>query len=97
MAAKPTTETQAPPETPPAKATKQQGSDGAYYIVNPAGAIHSVSRAHAFDRLKSSPGWRMATEAEITQYKGQKTQVADSPIAAPWSPDPDAQLAALEV
>ena len=62
-----------------------------YYIVNPAGAVHSVTREHARTRL-ATVGWRMATADEIAEYKQRPMQRSDDPIAAPWSPDPDAQL-----
>lgn len=78
-----------------AKPTKVQGINGVYYLVNPGGAIHGVDREHARWRL-ASPGWRLATEDEITVYKGQAIQRADRPICTPWSPDPDKQLAELE-
>lgn len=92
----PTAETpteQAPPEAPPAK---RQSVNGVYYIVNPSGAIHSVDRAHAADRLKTA-GWRLATEEEIAAYLvPESIQRHDRPICAPWTADPDKQLAALE-
>lgn len=78
----------------PAKATKKQGAKGVYYLVNPAGAIHSVDYEHAQWRLKD-PGWRMATEKEVATYLSQPLQRHSSPICTPWTPDPDAQLAAL--
>lgn len=76
-------------------AAKRQSANGVYYIVNPAGAIHGVTRAHAADRLKTA-GWRLATEEEIAAYLGQSIQRHDRPICAPWTADPDKQLAALE-
>ena len=69
-------------------------ADKAYYIVNPAGAVHSVTRAHARERL-GEVGWRMATAAEVSTYKDRRIQRSDQPIAQPFSPDPDAQLAAM--
>jgi hypothetical protein len=97
MATKPTTEPTEPTTPPeaPAKPIKQQGKDGAYYIVNPAGAVHGVTREHARGRLATA-GWRMATEDEIATYQSQEIQRHDRPIAAPWSPDPDAQLAEID-
>lgn len=89
---KPTEPTE--PESPP-KPIKQQGKGGAYFIVNPAGAIHGVTREHARERLAVA-GWRMATEEEIAAYQGQKIQRHDRPICAKWTPDPDAQLAEIE-
>jgi len=41
-----------------------------YWIVNPKGAIHKADRGHAEARLKL-PGWRMATPAEIKEWKGR--------------------------
>lgn len=76
------------------RVTKTEDVDKAYYIVNPAGAVHSVSRAHARQRL-AVVGWRLASAEEIATYRGQPMQRWDAPIANPWSPDPDAQLADL--
>lgn len=73
------------------KPPKRQRANGVYYLVNPAGAIHSVDRDHAAWRLRS-PGWRLAEEDEIETYVGQKLQRADRPICQKWSPDPDEQL-----
>ena len=39
-----------------------------YFIVNPKGTIHIVTREHAQSRL-ASPGWRMAVSEEIAAYK----------------------------
>lgn len=63
-----------------------------YYIVNPKGAIHEVTREHARERLKIA-GWRMASPQEIAELAARDgLQVFDKPICTPWSPDPDAQL-----
>ncbi|GEM_PF-3038356 len=63
----------------------------AYYIVNPAGCVHGVTREHARRRLALGRGWRMATEAEIAELKRRKGhQEFDNPIAPRWSPEPDA-------
>lgn len=75
-------------EPKPKRATKRQGQRGNYWIVNPRGAIHGVTREHAAERLRQ-PGWRMATEEEIEQATGQRTQRWDAPIAAPWAPEAD--------
>lgn len=76
------------------RVTKTEDVEKAYYIVNPAGAVHSVSRQHARQRL-AVVGWRLASAEEIATYRGQPMQRWDAPIANPWSPDPDAQLADL--
>lgn len=58
-----------------------------YYIVNPKGAIHIVSREHAQWRLQS-PGWRLATPEEIQKYNDAGgNQSWDKPLAAPWNPN----------
>jgi len=57
-----------------------------YFIVNPAGCVHEVERAHAEWRLKMGSGWRMAEEAEISAYLNARVQRADEPIAAPFDP-----------
>ena len=77
------------------KAVNQQGKDGIYWLVNPAGAIHSVTKDHAQVRL-AIPGWRLATEPEIKKVKAAKEQRFDDPICTPWSADPEAQLVDLE-
>jgi hypothetical protein len=60
-----------------------------YWLVNPAGAIHSVSREHAKERMKNA-GWRIATPAEVEELKRRKgIQLFDDPICKPWSPDPE--------
>lgn len=89
-----TTDSDTKTETLP-KPAKRQGLGGAYYIVNPAGAVHGVTRDHAKARLAVA-GWRMATEDEIATYQSQEIQRHDRPIATPWSPDPDAQIAEIE-
>lgn len=64
----------------------------AYHVVNPAGAIHCVTREHARERLAIA-GWRLATAEEVATLKERNGhQRADRPICRPWSPDPDAQL-----
>ncbi len=65
-----------------------QGQDGTYYIVNPAGAIHTCDRAHATNRLRTA-GWRLAEDAEIEVYREQRIQRHDRPIAERWSPEPE--------
>jgi len=88
-----------------AKADKEQGKNGAYYLVNPAGGIHSCTKEHAKSRLRVA-GWRMATEAEIAKLLKQTPvkKLKDGtpkykglgPIAPRWSPDPDAQITELD-
>ena len=39
--------------------------------------------------------FQAASAEEIATYRGQPMQRWDAPIANPWSPDPDAQLADL--
>lgn len=67
-----------------------------YFLVNPKGAIHEADREHARMRL-AQPGWRLATAAEVQALEDAGgEQRFDRPICPPWSPDPDAQLEALE-
>ena len=61
-----------------------------YYLVNPAGAIHEVTKEHAAARLVDAR-YRMATAAEVEIYRETEVQKFDAPIARPWSPDPDVQ------
>lgn len=62
-----------------------------YYIVNPAGAIHGVSREIAKMRLKQ-PGYRMASQDEINKLNQLiaqgKGQTWDHPIARPFTAEP---------
>lgn len=65
-----------------------QGVDNNFYLVNPAGAIHTVTRAHAVNRLRQ-PGWRLAEDAEIEVYLETSVQRHLRPICAPWTPEPE--------
>jgi hypothetical protein len=58
-----------------------------YYIVNPQGAVHEVSREMAKARLALA-GWREPTKAELKAYKDTKIQRSGEPIAKPWTPEP---------
>lgn len=59
-----------------------------YFIVNPAGAGHEVTREHARARLKEV-GYRMATSAEVAAYKKAPAHRGLGPVAEPWSPEPE--------
>lgn len=61
----------------------QKNEPKRYYIVNPGGAVHEVTREHARERIRSA-GWRMASDAEIKAYQDQAIQRADQPIATPF-------------
>lgn len=64
-------------------------AEKAYYIVNPSGAVHIVTREHAKGRLRQ-PGWRMATDKEIKAYKDAGgLQTTKNRAADPWSPEPE--------
>lgn len=65
-----------------------QGVDGAFYIVNPAGAIHSCDRNHVRMRLRQV-GYRLAQDAEIEVYLENRVQRHNRPICEPWSPEPE--------
>lgn len=97
MATKAKTETEKKPRLVETKPTpeKWQRHEGVFYLVNPSGAIHGVDRDHAKWRL-AMPGWRLATEEEVTAYHANPVQRSDRPICPKWSPDPDKQLAELE-
>jgi len=57
-----------------------------YFIVNPAGAIHKVTREHAENVLKN-PGYRPASTEEIQKLHDQGgNQIWNKPICKPWSP-----------
>lgn len=66
-----------------------------YYVVNPRGCVHEVSKEHAAQRL-SQAGWRMANKAEVDAYNKADVQRFDQPIGKPFSTDPDAILAEEE-
>ncbi len=78
----------------PAKGKKRplQGEDDVFYIVNPAGAVHTVARAHCKARLRQV-GFRLATDDEIKTYLGQRVQHHKTPIAQPWNPEPEVDVA----
>lgn len=69
--------------------SKYQGKGGAFYMVNPAGAIHVVTRDHAYERMRTHVGFRLATDDEIEQYSESRKQVWDQPIAEAWNPEPE--------
>lgn len=77
-----------------AKSTaKPSTQEAEYWLVNPAGAIHQVTKEIARARLRQ-PGYRLATKDEVATRKGVKEQRFDTPIAAPFNPD--AALDAIE-
>lgn len=68
-----------------------------YFVINPAGAIHEVTKKHAEWRLSTDPRYRMATPKEIEAYfeyvekqaqrkKNGVGSVAFEPVAPRWSP-----------
>ena len=61
-----------------------------YFIVNPSGCLHEVTKELAAEKL-ATIGYRMATKAEIAKYKTKKGKqtVRDTPIGKPFSTDPD--------
>lgn len=62
-----------------------------YFIVNPSGTIHEVTREIASARLKQV-GYRKATRDEIALYEAADgNQRAGSPLCEPYSDDPDAE------
>lgn len=69
----------------PKVTSKYQGVEGVFYIRNPAGAIHNVTKAHAEQRLRKA-GWELATDAEIELYLESRVQVHDNPIGEKWTP-----------
>lgn len=80
------------PESKKAPEQPRKASLRRYFIVNPKGTLHEVTREHAAERLRIA-GWRLATKDEIAQLEAAGgRQVFDAPICRPWSPDPDAQL-----
>lgn len=68
------------------------------YLINPAGCMHEVSRAHARARMKESAGFRPATKKQIAEYfdaieeakrkKKPFIQSAEKPMFEPWTPEP---------
>ena len=59
-----------------------------YYLVNPSGTVHEVTREHMVERLKHL-GYRPATRQEIAAYKEVRLQRFDRPIAEPHSTEPE--------
>jgi DNA-directed RNA polymerase alpha subunit len=62
-----------------------------FFIVNPGGAVHEVTKEDAATRLRQ-PGFRMAQAAEIEEYFRRPIQRADRPIAPRWNPQPEAAV-----
>lgn len=59
-----------------------------YLIVNPKGAMHIVTEAHARERLKLA-GWRLATAEEKAAFAASGgNQTHKKPLAKPWSNAP---------
>ena len=67
--------------------SKYQGAiikgDPVYYIVNPAGAVHSVAKDLFTEKLIKDRRYRAATDAEIEMMKEAKIQTSGNPIAPP--------------
>ncbi|RLC72517.1 MAG: hypothetical protein DRI81_16270 [Chloroflexi bacterium] len=70
---------------------KAQSKSKRYFIVNPAGAVHEVTRGHARSRL-AEVGYRMATAAEVAAYKKAPAHRGLGPVAVAWSPEPDVEV-----
>jgi hypothetical protein len=63
-----------------------------FQIVNPGGAVHTVSRALAKELL-GKVGYRLATTAEVKQLADQKGhQESSAPIAARFTPLPSEEV-----
>lgn len=67
---------------------KDEKADREYWIVNPAGAVHCVTRALAGSLLRRV-GYRMASADQVQQAKRLKVQRFDRPIAERWKPEPE--------
>lgn len=50
-----------------------------FYIVNPGGAVHSVT-PDDLTHLLQRPGYRAATPGEVAAYRAAVVQVATDPI-----------------
>ncbi len=59
-----------------------------YFIVNPAGAVHEVTRDLARERLRQV-GYRMATAAEVAAYRKAPPHRGLGPVAERWAPEPE--------
>ena len=53
-------------------------SDKGYYIINPKGIMHVVSRKIAAAKLKNEPGFRAATKAPIEEYELARKKANDA-------------------
>jgi len=70
-------------------ATKTKISKPArYFILNPAGAIHEVTRERAM-ALMAMPGYRKPSKEQVQRYLKQKTQRFDQPIGDRFVPEPE--------
>lgn len=59
-----------------------------YFIVNPAGAVHSVTKEVATGLL-GRVGYRQATTAEVKELNKRKgNQTAKNPICEPFTTEP---------
>lgn len=87
-------------------ATKTKQSESAqakrYFIVNPAGALHEVSKERAIEMLRWYPGSRMATPGEIAKWEAyveenkksknsHKGSRAFGPVAEAWEPEQEVE------
>lgn len=79
-----------PNPIPEPEAEAEAPEERVYYIVNPAGAVHTATRDHARERL-GQVGYRKATPAEIEKYKATAIQRSDRPIAKPFTVEPDVE------
>lgn len=69
-----------------------------YFILNPSGAVHEVSKEQAAELLRGvrGPGYRAATPEQVKQYmipnpKFEKPiQDWREPIGERWDPEPEA-------
>ena len=82
------------PVTPnPAARKYERPTEKSYYIVNPSGAIHGVTREHATGRLRQDPRYRMATKPEIQAlHDANGRQQVGRPLARPYAVDPDVDI-----
>lgn len=67
---------------------KDEKADKEYWIVNPAGAVHCVTRTLAGSLLRRV-GYRMASAEQVQHAKRLKVQRFDRPIAERWKPEPE--------
>ena len=70
-----------------AKKTDAPKAANRFFVMNPHGTIHEVTRDHAAELFKN-PGYRKPTADQVKQYLATEIQRHDRPIGQAWTNDP---------